>query len=81
MGQTNNKKDLHCPLGCPATRRFDRPEMEEHLSALHGCDEDYSMADDGKVQNTCMLTPMKMSLDFCNIIFSDWWYRLMHVAF
>ena len=26
-----NKKDLLCPLGCPPTRRFDRPEMEEHL--------------------------------------------------
>ena len=61
MGQTNNKRDLLCPLGCPATRRFDRSEMEEHLSALHGCDEDYSMADDGKVQ-THMPTPKKMSL-------------------
>ena len=50
MGNTTtNKKDMLCPLGCPATRRFDRSEMEEHLSTLHGCDEDYSMSDDGTV--------------------------------
>ena len=30
QGNTS-KKDLLCPLGCPATRRFDRSEMEEHL--------------------------------------------------
>ena len=49
MGKTTNSKELLCPLGCPATRRFDRCGMEAHLSTLHGCDEDYSMADDGKV--------------------------------
>ena len=25
--------------------------MEDHLAVLHGCDDDYSMADDGALDN------------------------------
>ena len=48
-GEDVNKR-LSCPLGCPDTRRFDRDEMEAHLSTLHGWEEDSNVTEDGVVE-------------------------------